>query len=115
MPPLADAVGFVDGDQSYVRVAQDGPEGLRFEPFGRHEEDVQPPGPGALHDVRSLGSALRGAQVGRRNLPLEALRCVLTARPIEGLPGVARPRPPHCWPADAELLAERLMLLSSGE
>jgi ADP-ribosyl-[dinitrogen reductase] hydrolase len=34
---------------------------------------------------------------------------VLSCWPVEGAPGVARPRPPSCWAGDALILAERLV------
>ena len=58
----------------------------------------------------AIAGALLGAVHGRAAIPAQWMDCVLTCRPIEGLPGVRRPRPPEYWPTDAVYLAERLLL-----
>lgn len=81
-------------------------------------EDV----PNALMDTVARGGdaaphaavtgALLGAVHGREALPWIWRDRVLTCRPIEGLPGVGRPRPRALWPVDAMVLAERLLTSS---
>ena len=46
---------------------------------------------------------------GARKLPARWRLALLSCRPLEGLPGVEKPRPRACWPVDAEVLAERLL------
>jgi len=57
----------------------------------------------------AVAGALLGAVHGVEALPLRWRTAVLTCVPVEGAPGVARPRPSSCWPIDALLLAERLV------
>lgn len=58
----------------------------------------------------AIAGALAGAVHGRDAVPSGWRDAVLTCHPIEGLPGVMRPRPPMLWPVDALELAERLLL-----
>jgi ADP-ribosylglycohydrolase len=58
----------------------------------------------------AVAGALLGAVYGRASLPWQWIDRVVTCRPIAGLPGVRRPRPPEYWPIDALCLAERLLL-----
>jgi ADP-ribosylglycohydrolase/fructose-1,6-bisphosphatase/inositol monophosphatase family enzyme len=57
----------------------------------------------------AVTGALLGAVYGRAAIPAQWVDRVLTCRPIAGLPGVQRPRPPEYWPIDALCLAERLL------
>jgi len=56
----------------------------------------------------AIAGALLGAvhQIGA--LPARWRTAVLTCVPVQGGPGVKRPRPSACWPVDALVLAERL-------
>jgi ADP-ribosylglycohydrolase/fructose-1,6-bisphosphatase/inositol monophosphatase family enzyme len=56
----------------------------------------------------AIAGALLGAVHGRDAWPAAAVDRVLTCRPLEGLPGVFRPRPRTYWPVDALVLAEKL-------
>ncbi|MBK9518390.1 MAG: ADP-ribosylglycohydrolase family protein [Anaeromyxobacter sp.] len=56
----------------------------------------------------AIAGALLGAVHGVLALPLRWRSAVLSCVPVEGAPGVRRPRPPACWPVDALVLAERL-------
>lgn len=56
----------------------------------------------------AIAGALLGAVHGRAAVPARWTRAILECRPAPG-PGVARPRPPEYWPADALALAERLV------
>jgi ADP-ribosylglycohydrolase/fructose-1,6-bisphosphatase/inositol monophosphatase family enzyme len=56
----------------------------------------------------AIAGALTGAVHGVQSLPLPWRSAVLSCVPAAGAPGVARPRPPACWPIDALILAERL-------
>jgi len=58
----------------------------------------------------AIAGALLGAVHGRRGIPAQWMDRLLTCRPIKGLPGVLKPRPATYWPADALVLAERLLL-----
>jgi ADP-ribosylglycohydrolase/fructose-1,6-bisphosphatase/inositol monophosphatase family enzyme len=58
----------------------------------------------------AIAGALLGAVHGRQAIPAQWMDRVLTCRPVEGLAGVARPRPAKYWPIDALYLAERLLL-----
>jgi ADP-ribosylglycohydrolase len=58
----------------------------------------------------AIAGALLGAVYGRSAVPAQWVDRVLTCRPIAGLPGVRRSRPPEYWPVDAMYLAERLVL-----
>jgi ADP-ribosyl-[dinitrogen reductase] hydrolase len=58
----------------------------------------------------AIVGALLGAIEGREAIPAQWRERVLTCRPIEGLPGVRRPRPRSFWPVDALVLAERLLV-----
>ncbi len=62
----------------------------------------------------AIAGALLGAVHGVRAIPLQWLDRVLTCRPLYGLPGVERPRPPEFWPVDALALAENLLLAGAG-
>jgi len=57
----------------------------------------------------AIAGALLGAVHGVLALPLRWRSAVLSCVPVEGAPGVARPRPSSCWAADALVLAERLV------
>ncbi len=57
----------------------------------------------------AVAGALLGAVHGVQALPIRWRSAVLTCVPVEGAPGVARPRPSSCWPVDALVLAERLV------
>jgi hypothetical protein len=57
----------------------------------------------------AIAGALLGAVHGVEALPLRWRTAVLTCVPVEGAPGVQRPRPPSCWGVDALVLAERLV------
>jgi len=59
-----------------------------------------------------IAGALLGAVYGRRAIPAQWEERVLTCRPVDGLPGVLRPRPKGLWPVDALVLAERLIRAS---
>jgi ADP-ribosylglycohydrolase len=58
----------------------------------------------------AIAGALLGAAYGRTAVPAAWRDAVVSCRPIEGLPGVRRPRPRAFWPVDALELAERLLL-----
>ena len=58
----------------------------------------------------AIAGALLGAVHGRDAIPQQWRDRILTCRPIQGLDGVERPRPPEYWPVDALALAERLLL-----
>jgi ADP-ribosyl-[dinitrogen reductase] hydrolase len=58
----------------------------------------------------AIAGALLGAVHGAGHLPARWRLALLSCRPLEGLPGVEKPRPPACWPVDAEVLAERLLV-----
>ncbi|ACG71702.1 inositol monophosphatase [Anaeromyxobacter sp. K] len=57
----------------------------------------------------AIAGALLGAVHGVLAVPERWRRAVLSCWPVEGAPGVRRPRPPVCWPGDALILAERLL------
>jgi ADP-ribosyl-[dinitrogen reductase] hydrolase len=57
----------------------------------------------------AICGALLGAVYGRKAIPAAWLNRLLTCRPIQGLPGVCRPRPACYWPVDALIVAERLL------
>lgn len=57
----------------------------------------------------SICGALLGAVYGRKAIPAAWLNRLLTCRPIQGLPGVRRPRSACYWPVDAFIVAERLL------
>lgn len=59
----------------------------------------------------AIAGALLGAVHGRDAVPLAWRQLVLTCRPLEGAPGVRRPRPREYWPVDLLELSERLLLL----
>lgn len=61
-----------------------------------------------------IAGALLGAVHGRDAIPVAWRQAVLTCRPIAGLEGVRRPRPPGLWPVDALTTAERLLALGHG-
>lgn len=60
----------------------------------------------------AIAGALLGAVRGRDAIPLSWRELVLTCRPLEGAPGVRRPRPRAYWPVDLLELSERLLLLA---
>lgn len=57
----------------------------------------------------AIAGALLGAVHGAAAIPARWRLAVLSCRPLEGLPGVRRPRPHACWPVDIPVLAERLL------
>jgi ADP-ribosylglycohydrolase/fructose-1,6-bisphosphatase/inositol monophosphatase family enzyme len=57
----------------------------------------------------AVAGALLGAVHGAQALPVRWRSAVLSCVPVEGAPGVARPRPSSCWAVDALVLAERLV------
>lgn len=57
----------------------------------------------------AICGALLGAVYGRDAIPARWAGPVLTCRPIDGLPGVHRPRPRCFWPVDAMILVDRLL------
>jgi ADP-ribosyl-[dinitrogen reductase] hydrolase len=57
----------------------------------------------------AIAGALLGAVHGVGAVPRRWRSAVLSCWPVEGAPGVARPRPPSCWAGDALILAERLV------
>ncbi len=57
----------------------------------------------------AIAGALLGAVHGVLALPERWRAAVLTCVPVEGAPGVARPRPSSCWAVDALVVAERLL------
>lgn len=57
----------------------------------------------------AICGALLGAVYGRKAIPAAWLNRLLTCRPIQGLPGIRRPRPACYWPVDAFIVAERLL------
>jgi ADP-ribosylglycohydrolase/fructose-1,6-bisphosphatase/inositol monophosphatase family enzyme len=60
----------------------------------------------------AIAGALFGAVHGRDGVPWSWRQTVLTCRPVEGLPGVRRPRRRAFWPVDALDLAERLAAMA---
>jgi hypothetical protein len=63
----------------------------------------------------AIAGALLGAVYGRAAIPHQWLDRILTCRPVKGLPGIIKPRPPYYWPVDALVLAERLLLAGSRQ
>lgn len=61
----------------------------------------------------AIAGALLGAVHGAHSLPPTWIDRVLTCRPLDGLPGVRRPRPRWCWPVDLLVLAEALLALGA--
>jgi fructose-1,6-bisphosphatase/inositol monophosphatase family enzyme/ADP-ribosylglycohydrolase len=59
----------------------------------------------------AVAGALLGATQGVDAVPPRWVSAILSCRPIDGAPGVNRPRPTACWPVDALVVAERLLLL----
>ena len=57
----------------------------------------------------AIAGALLGAVHGAGAWPPDAVDRVLTCRPLQGLPGVHRPRPRTYWPVDLHVLAEQLL------
>jgi ADP-ribosylglycohydrolase len=57
----------------------------------------------------AICGALLGAVYGRRAVPDHWQRLVLTCRPMPGYDHIRKPRPAQFWPADAMVLAERLL------
>lgn len=77
---------------------------------------------GVVRTVRSGGDtdtnaaicgALLGAVYGREAWPEQWRAMVLSCRPLHGVTPTRQPRPAALWPADALLLAERLLLASA--
>ncbi|HMA38170.1 MAG TPA: inositol monophosphatase family protein [Chloroflexia bacterium] len=62
----------------------------------------------------AIAGALLGAIHGAPTIPPQWRQAVLTCRPAAGAPGVRQPRPPAYWPADALILAERLLDFGLG-
>ncbi|MEA2639129.1 MAG: ADP-ribosyl-[dinitrogen reductase] hydrolase [Chloroflexota bacterium] len=58
----------------------------------------------------AIAGALLGAVHGRAAVPNRWQRLILSCRPLLGAPGVRQPRPEPCWPVDALVMAERLLL-----
>lgn len=61
-----------------------------------------------------IAGALLGAAHGLDAVPFQWRDRVLTCRPMDGAPGVRRPRPREYWPVDTLELAERLLVASDG-
>jgi ADP-ribosyl-[dinitrogen reductase] hydrolase len=59
----------------------------------------------------AIAGALLGGVYGRDAIPRKWRNLILSCRPMEGIPGVTRPRPAPFWPVDALELAEQLLLL----
>ena len=57
----------------------------------------------------AICGALLGAVYGRNAIPRQWFQSILTCRPMAGQPDVHHPRPECFWPADAMILAERLL------
>jgi ADP-ribosylglycohydrolase len=57
----------------------------------------------------AICGALLGAVYGCDAIPQQWFQRILTCRPMAGQPDVQRPRPECFWPADAMILAERLL------
>jgi ADP-ribosyl-[dinitrogen reductase] hydrolase len=55
--------------------------------------------------------ALLGAVQGADAVPAPWRQAILSCRPIEGLPGIRRPRPEPLWPVDVLEIAESLLLI----
>lgn len=70
------------------------------------------PLPAPDHPIARLAQRLNegGESLPQRSAPTpEAVRALLSCRPIAGAPGVERPTPHACWTVDAPILAERLL------
>lgn len=65
---------------------------------------------GDTDTTAAIAGALLGAVYSRPAIPARWQRAVLTCRPIDGLPGVRRPRARPFWPVDLLELAEGLLL-----
>jgi ADP-ribosylglycohydrolase len=63
----------------------------------------------------AICGALLGAVHGRDAVPGQWQRMITSCRPMVGHDGVHQPRPAMFWPADAMVLAERLLMASAGE
>ena len=63
----------------------------------------------------AIAGALLGATHGREAMPEQWLDRILTCRPLPGLKGVKRSRPPGFWPVDALWLAELLLTAGKGQ
>ncbi|MEA3366226.1 MAG: ADP-ribosylglycohydrolase family protein, partial [Candidatus Hydrogenedentes bacterium] len=57
----------------------------------------------------AICGALLGTVYGREAVPARWIDRILTCRPIDGQPGVHRPRPRCFWPVDAMILVDRLL------
>lgn len=57
----------------------------------------------------AICGALLGAVYGREAIPRRWRNRLLSCRPVAGRRGIQRPRPSRFWPADALVLAERLL------
>ncbi|MFO7973141.1 MAG: inositol monophosphatase family protein [Candidatus Hydrogenedentota bacterium] len=64
---------------------------------------------GDTDTTAAICGALLGAVYGRDAVPRQWVERILTCRPIEGLPGVHRPRPRCFWPVDAMIIVDRLL------
>lgn len=58
----------------------------------------------------AIAGALLGALHGARAIPDQWSGALLSCRPRSGAAGVRQPRPAACWPVDALVLAERLLV-----
>ena len=63
----------------------------------------------------AIAGALLGALHGARAVPSQWRTALLTCRPQPGAAGVEQPRPPACWPVDALVLAERLLVAGARQ
>ena len=57
----------------------------------------------------AITGALLGAMYGRESIPDQWQKAVLSCQPLEGKPGVYRPRPRCFWPVDVLELASKLI------
>ncbi|MDP2359168.1 MAG: inositol monophosphatase family protein [bacterium] len=78
---------------------------------GLEEGLVDTVGRGGDTDTNAaIAGALLGAVHGVSAVPVRWRLAILACRPLAGLSGVDRPRPPACWPVDALVLAEQLLV-----
>lgn len=66
---------------------------------------------GDTDTTAAIAGALLGAVHGRDAVPLRWRRLILSCRTIDGVPGVARPRPADFWGIDLYEIAERLLVV----
>ncbi len=124
---LADELGCAAEVRAALRAARAGPP--RFEPDRglvtialqnafhqlRHAPTLEAglvdtvAGGGDTDTNAAIAGALLGAVHGALAVPLRWRVAVLSCWPVDGAPGVNRPRPAACWPGDALVLAERLV------